>query len=111
MSNLDLEYTGSGSGKRYTIASKIKVVEAIKASKCSINSIGAQVGVSNQVITSWVGDYDMGKFTLDNTTQIVRKAKTSLQVIMEKYDAEAHTKRQEFLDAVRIIQEAGLKVA
>ena len=105
---MTLEYTGSGSGKRYTIASKIKVVEAVIASKCSINSMSAQVGVSTQVITTWIGDYKLGKFSLENVNSIIRKSKTAVEIFMDKYDDKAKAKRAEILAAVLLLQEEGM---
>lgn len=113
MEKLQVEYTGSGTGKRYTIASKIKVAEAVIAGE-SINSISEQTGVAIGCITSWVGDFKMGKYTLENTTQIVRKPKTSLTIVLEeaqKAANEANARVQRIKDAMDLLVAEGIKVA
>ena len=103
---MTLEYTGSGSGRRYTIASKIKVAEAI-LNGTSMSSISAKTGVSAQTLSLWKHEFMDGLYTLDNTNTIIRKPKTSVQVALE--EAKAKVARIEVLMAA--LEAEGIKVA
>lgn len=112
MSNLHLEYTGSGAGKRYTIASKIKVVEAVKAG-ASMNSIMLQTGISVKTMQSWVTDYDSGLYSLENTNAIIRKPKSSLIVALaaaKKAVEEAQAKVSRIQEAMAILESEGINI-
>jgi hypothetical protein len=111
---MTLEYTGSGSGKRYTIGSKIKVAEALLKGETSGASLSKEIGVSVNTLSIWKAEYLEGLYNIDNTNCIIRKDKTSLEVVLDKARKEAqeaNNRVKSLEEAVAILQAAGVKVA
>ena len=79
--NIKVESTGSGGGRRYSLATKIAAAEA-KIAGYSQMAIAKAIGTSDATIFEWHRDYLAGKFTLNNAMSVARKPITTTLVTL-----------------------------
>lgn len=71
---MKLEYIGTGKSKRYTIASKILVSEALTKGE-SIGKLSKETTVAICTLRKWKSDYLNGTYTLNNAAAVARLPK------------------------------------
>jgi len=68
-----VNFIGSGSSKRFSIESKIKICEIVISKKLSQSQVSKMLNISTQTAYVWIKDYKAGLLKVENTYNINRK--------------------------------------